>query len=162
VSDTPRPPGWWTPPQPEAESVPHPREDLHEALRKLRDAGILVEFLRARLDEDQQRGEEVPALVSKLRNEIDRTLYRRTGGTRDLADAVMPLISTTLELHTARVLADVEAKRRIVATFTELDAHPNRLTYAFMQQQWVALRAVIAGLALPYASHPDYQEEWRP
>jgi hypothetical protein len=62
----------------------------------------------------------------------------------------------------AYVLADIAAKRRIVATFVEVDAHPNRLVYAFMQQQWVALRAVVAGLALPFARHPDYQESWKP
>jgi len=55
-----------------------------------------------------------------------------------------------------RMLRDIEAKRWIVATYAELDAHPNRLTYAFAQQQWVALRAVMAALALPFSDHEDY------
>lgn len=47
----------------------------------------------------------------------------------------------------ARVLAGCEAKRRIVA-----------MDFERYGEQW----AVLSALALPYADHPDYREEWRP
>ena len=43
-----------------------------------------------------------------------------------------------------RTRADLEAKRRIVERWREL--HPD----------------VLRLLALPYADHPDYDQEWRP
>lgn len=58
------------------------------------------------------------------------------------------------------VLADIASKRQIVATFVALDTHPDRLTYAQMQQQWVALRAVMAALAAPFSAEPGYKQEW--
>lgn len=94
----------------------------------------LVEFLMARLDEIEARHE------ANWWNECDRC--------HDHAPCW--------------AMRDAEGKRRIVAKFVALDTHPNRLAYAFMQQQWVALCAVIAALALPYADHPDYDEDWRP
>lgn len=46
----------------------------------------------------------------------------------------------------ARVLAECEAKRRIVEwDEVQLEEHP-----------------VLRFLALPYADHPDYREEWKP
>ncbi len=60
----------------------------------------------------------------------------------------------------ARVLAECEAKRRIVALevewLTEMRAALDKLP---------GLRAgslILAILALPYADHEDYREEWRP
>lgn len=110
----------------------------------------LVEFLRARLDEDGR--------IAK-----DASVHVIESGTREesLFEAETNK-STVLVVNPSRVLAEVEAKRRIVATFAALDTHPNRLVYAFMQQQWVALRAVMAALALPYADHPDYLAKWKP
>lgn len=105
----------------------------------------LVEFLRARLDEDERaarRSLDAPADALRY-SDVDE--WSESLAWRFTED---------------RVLREVEAKRRIVATFAALDSHPNRLTYADMQQQWVALRAVIAALAMPYADHPDYREEW--
>jgi len=48
----------------------------------------------------------------------------------------------------ARVLAEVEAKRRIVAFAKHLPS--------------VYARCVLEPMALPYADHPDYDEAWRP
>lgn len=52
--------------------------------------------------------------------------------------------------HPARVLAEVEAKRRIV---DETWGGPDH------QDMW---DHHVRLLALPYADHPDYREEWRP
>jgi hypothetical protein len=98
----------------------------------------LVAFLKARLDEDEAVARQAPDI------DYDEPLFVVEGDE-----------TIHLGINPSRVLAEVEAKRRIVATFVELDAHPNRLTYAFMQQQWVALRAVVAALALPYGHIPE-------
>lgn len=53
----------------------------------------------------------------------------------------------------ARALAEVEAKRRIVEGYRYLAADPE-----LQRQAWTfALRC----LALPYADHPDYADEWQ-
>jgi len=51
----------------------------------------------------------------------------------------------------ARVLAECEAKRKIVEQVRD----PAWSSYAVRD-------LVLGNLALPYADHPDYREEWRP
>lgn len=68
----------------------------------------------------------------------------------------------------ARVLAECEAKRRIVAAHPVVqhgtdgrgpeDEWECRKCYEYPASWCTTLRA----LALPYADHPDYREEWRP
>lgn len=54
----------------------------------------------------------------------------------------------------ARMLADVEAKRRIVKAYQYLVSDPE-----LRMQAWTfALRC----LAEPYAKHPDYRPDWKP
>lgn len=57
--------------------------------------------------------------------------------------------------HPARVLAECEAKRRIVEQYVDA---VNRGKWATCS----ALEKVLPVLALPYADHPDYDEAWRP
>lgn len=58
--------------------------------------------------------------------------------------------------HPARVLAECEAKRRIVAAITAwLDEHSD-------EDHVPAGDDALCWLALPYADHPDYRAEWRP
>jgi hypothetical protein len=102
----------------------------------------LTEFLAARLDEDERVAHEAAesdAMTSKP----------STPPTRKW---------THIARHDpARVLAEVEAKRRIVemgASYVpELEHGDNG--------EW-ALDATLRLLALPYADHPDYRQEWRP
>jgi len=71
----------------------------------------------------------------------------------------------------ARVLAECEAKRKIVALFSETES----VYHSFVDAQDYldsilndsrieveALTPVLQALALPYADHPDYQQEWKP
>ena len=51
----------------------------------------------------------------------------------------------------ARVLAECKAKRRIVLGSPPMHLHDGP------SESWV-----LRELALPYADHPDYREEWRP
>ena len=58
---------------------------------------------------------------------------------------------------TKRILAECEAKRRIV---TEAGDYSPELAEGD-NGEW-AFGTVLRMLALPYANHPDYQPEWRP
>lgn len=56
----------------------------------------------------------------------------------------------------ARTLAEVEAKRRIVAMGQDFDVYSEPYT---AQQTWERTTRL---LALPYADHPHYRPEWAP
>jgi hypothetical protein len=64
-----------------------------------------------------------------------------------------------LEVDPSRMVAECEAKRRVVAQF--VDAVANYEADAGPQGQVTRLTFVLRALALPYADHPDYQPEWR-
>lgn len=67
---------------------------------------------------------------------------------RDFGDDTSPGTWTTW------VLAQCEAKRRIVEAYLYLTSDPE-----LRGQAWTfALRL----LALPYSDHPDFQQEWKP
>jgi hypothetical protein len=57
----------------------------------------------------------------------------------------------------SRVLADLEAKRQIVAMWQKANA--NREGTSDIES---VLDDVLRLLATPYADHPDYREEWKP
>lgn len=52
----------------------------------------------------------------------------------------------------ARVLAEVDAKRRQLDAFDEYGTHDT----------WDLIDTTLRLLAIPYAGHPDYQKEWAP
>lgn len=56
----------------------------------------------------------------------------------------------------ARVLREIDAKRRIVNAIADADPDSAYITATFTA--WDVLRL----LALPYADRPGYREEWRP
>jgi hypothetical protein len=58
----------------------------------------------------------------------------------------------------ARVLAECDAKRRIVEDLQDELANQHDPEPTTLQLADRTLRA----LALPYADHPDYREEWKP
>jgi hypothetical protein len=57
----------------------------------------------------------------------------------------------------AHVLAECEAKRRIISGFIQ-DFQPTKYGQGRVDEQ----RRVLRLLALPYADRPGYREEWRP
>lgn len=69
---------------------------------------------------------------------------------------ILPRVVKHIEAHDpARVLAEVDAKRRIVeAAEARLRAYVG--TGAQVAFEWLTLRL----LALPYVDHPDYRAEW--
>ncbi len=94
----------------------------------------LVEFLLARIGEDEK----------DARDWLPYARVRR------------------LERWPERILAECEAKRRIVVLHnTALDAHTVIGSDFEQGQVWMA-DASLRLLALPYADHPDYDPAWRP
>jgi hypothetical protein len=116
----------------------------------------LTDFILQRIAEDEAAARE----AIRMRDRID---FIRPPEVPDLAfeaweDAPVPFVAVGPE----RVLAECEAKRRIVK-------RAQRASEAFRQSinpvtSGVAMTMdlVLTDLALPYADHPDYREEWRP
>jgi hypothetical protein len=150
----------------------------------------LVEWLRAQLDEDERvaRGATGGAWeVGPTFGGHDSRVYVRAEG--DLIDSIGTCVITGQipnvpqwrgnAQHIARwdpdrVLAEVEAKRRLV------DLHPTRNSLRWpgvedieveicetcsrdgLSDEVEAPCPTIRALALPYADRPGYREEWRP
>lgn len=140
----------------------------------------LVEFLRARLDEDDRAARA--ATAGPWRHSSDK--HHHEPGTPRFSEAVFAgaagkaatCVATTGETDDpqsmadaayiarqdpARVLREVEAKRTILA----MHAPSERTEYGAQ----VCSRCsdlspcdTLRLLALPYSDHPDYDESWRP
>lgn len=114
----------------------------------------LVDFLLSAIAEDERRAEVAANLHADEPPE-------RSWDTivRGLEDAGWdPRAAGRLDQHVttwdpARVLAECDAKRRIVAEYTETSA-----TY----DELATMEAVLRLMALPYAHLKGYREEWRP
>ena len=110
-------------------------------------------FLRARLDEDEERARKllVTAQRASLTLEDPKYLGRSQPGWYAWPD---------VEAVLARALADVDAKRRVVehteacrADRRRGDVHEVR----YLEMWWTCVQ-----LAKAYADHPDHPEEWKP
>lgn len=114
----------------------------------------LTDFLLARIA-------EVVATVERQGRDADEcqecAIMQQTPGEES------PLSST-------RVLASCEAKRRIVETTRFSGDNSSAVDYWLEPERrdlypgtaTAVLTSVIKFLALPYADHPDYRDEWRP
>jgi hypothetical protein len=104
----------------------------------------LAEFLLARIAEDE---ENAKACDCSFCNE-DHGWFRRDE-LRERFLGSSRVIPHVMRWSPARVLAECEAKRRIVRiAVDQIDEDSGG--------------ELLRLLALPYASHPDYREEWRP
>lgn len=121
----------------------------------------LVEFLRARYDEDEAVAQDALNDVVPFHTAIQR-LYQ--GGWHSERSA-----HHIDRQAPARVLAEVEAKRRIVdhhARIPDLDGDPLGDGCAVCTdvgpdaQGWPC--QTLRLLALPFDYHPDHDEAWRP
>ncbi|MGW5352185.1 DUF6221 family protein [Streptomyces sp. NPDC004031] len=120
----------------------------------------LVVFLRARLEEEAERAQAAGAAEWSLQeHEGDTVLIYDSHGEPVVYDEGWPSASQARHIvdHSpARVLAEVEAKRRILNARDAVAAGDDGYGAAALGDVVVQL------LALPYADHPDYQQEWRP
>lgn len=136
----------------------------------------LVEFLRARLDEDEAAAEAARRQVAERvcpPPQVDEWAARAghwgvvpwlysARAEADLAQWGRVEIATLARDHIARhdparVLAEVEAKRQIIVWHEVASESPE-----LDRDAWQIMRKVLLHLATPYADHPDYDERWRP
>lgn len=130
----------------------------------------LVAFLRARLDEDERIAraatpgpwEQTPERVGFLASEEywDVVDCSGTPAARENAEHIA-------RHDPARVLADIDAKRQLIALHQEKQEQGYgsdfcaECGFGEVSQSYYPC-GTLRLLALPYAGHPDYREEWRP
>jgi len=139
----------------------------------------LIAFLRARLDEDGRtalgaaagghaswRGygagdvgawtiyDDQWTVASVAVYDHDQALSGQPGavGPRYRSAAADDTATHIARHDPARVLAEVDAKRRQLDAFDEYGTHDT----------WDLIDTALRLLALPYATHPDYQKTWAP
>lgn len=147
----------------------------------------LLEFIEARLTEDEATAiAAAEALRCGCHSLNPDDLHSWTAGDYasgvDLAGGLHPVVSGTgdwaedaipkpVNIHIARhdparVLREVEAKRRIARQCAAMDPDMTFVTdnaLGFGPGDHTELAAqVLALLALPYADHPDYDPSWSP
>lgn len=111
----------------------------------------LTEFLLARIQEDELTAQ------AAIARDASWGVYFGDQVHDDLGVIVVPVSSAEVAEHIsrhdpARVLAECEAKRQVIAA---ADRPGDPVGSAVME-------FVLGRLALPYAEHLDYRDEWRP
>lgn len=117
----------------------------------------MVAFLRARLDEDAARAAQWHDLECEIHTHLDAGLLAAVAASRMLEDVPGAVCDCG---GPARVLRDVEAKRRTItrmATVLERgwDYYENDTVIELAEE-------TLRDLASVYADHANYREEWRP
>jgi hypothetical protein len=101
-------------------------------------APTLADFLLARIAEDEEVARAVPMGEA----------FRVASATTNISDRIT---AHAVHFSPDRVLAECEAKRQIIADVDGLSGQ----FYDEIEYR------VLNSLAQPYASHPDFREEWR-
>jgi len=135
----------------------------------------LVTWLRAQLDEDERVAREADGLGWGYAGAFERDhdgndIYPQwglmsadDGPTLLLGDLTIEKLRHIARHDPVRVLAEVEAKRRIVDEHAGYDPKTWRTgdaAYDCTYSTWPCF--TMRWLALPYADRPGYREEWRP
>lgn len=142
----------------------------------------LVDFLRARLDEDERRARSgyysdthwqmwtAGAHLGAWR--AWRQYFPReqwdVKANDAIADATRDALRERITAHeadrSARVLAEVQAKRQILIAFEAAFTADVRGAVGVGAQDGLisGLTEAVKQLASVYADHPDYREEWKP
>lgn len=109
----------------------------------------LTDFLLARIAEDEAVAREPHESVRAVRvTDMERVEWDDSCG--------------YARLGLGRILAECEAKRRIVAMHTEVERSINEEWSESEEGEMSAAWAAMTHLAAVYADHPDYDEAWRP
>lgn len=109
----------------------------------------LAEFLLARIAEDEAAARESASVLLIINTERCNRIGSDEHRTYLHFDRHGP----------TRVLAECEAKRRIVAVHYILDGDPEPFCWNCDEDVWPC--KTMAALAQVYADHPDYDEAWR-
>jgi hypothetical protein len=131
----------------------------------------LTEFLLQRIAEDEERAADAGHGGTRRQGQpLSRWVATQDGlfltldGTLSTYSPLRGLagrptvINHVARWDPARVLAECEAKRRIVKLCADIEGKAVEGNWWNLQEH----EAILAALALPYADHPDYREEWRP
>lgn len=115
----------------------------------------LVRWLRAQLDEDEQEAQDALKRATTTR--------RRIGG-EWVEDTVQPPEWRRSVWGPARVLREIDAKRRVLDWYKQRAAVDSRGEDPddYENVTGSTLETVVQMLALPYADRPGYRDEWRP
>ena len=118
----------------------------------------LIEFLRARLDDDERTAREAG---SRSVNWSVNGTWHLEGVEHDVVGEEEAFCHPHNVEHIARhdparVLREVDAKRRILELYDVSTSRELKL------DAWELMKHAVRALALPYADHPDYDESWRP
>jgi len=123
--------------------------------RKVTAVDDLVTWLRAQLGDDERMALAASPGPWKPNAEHDEVLavddITVADGFALSGNQLRATVGHIARWDPARVLAEVEAKRRIVDEWAS-EYYEHR----------AALGRAVRLLALPYAEHPGYREEWRP
>lgn len=103
----------------------------------------LANFLLARFAEQRRKAE---AAQGRSSYGLADTAFDEAVELAEGEGARRPAIEHILQWNPVHVLADLKSKRRIVEGFNDWHHH----------------QGVLELLAVPYADHPEYREEWRP
>lgn len=150
----------------------------------------LSSFLLARIAEDEKVARLAPDRIAERLEQQGDEIARRYGdseppeGAVSVADALWwttkDAVSWIRRHNPARVLAECEAKRRIVTEVHHRAADGPRAKYVSSWEkdacegcgsdcpsedyrvEHVNQCPTLQLLALPYSDHPDYRDEWRP
>lgn len=128
----------------------------------------LIEFLRSRLDEDEQVAQAVHAPADPSHVRVGSNEWRYLPSDYEVEDvdgwdvaAVRATFGPAAGIHIARhdparVLREVEAKRRIVDECERTVLPLHRVgPYAYGQAM-----AILRALAAVHRDHPDYDNSW--
>lgn len=127
----------------------------------------LMTFLRARLDEDERVAKD--ASCQHWVTNSEHNVYEVESNNPVAIDpwsGDLGADGVHIARHDpARVLAEVEAKRQIIAEFERRESWLNMRTLVGEARDLAvamrdALSPVLRLLTLPYADHPEYQPEW--
>lgn len=120
----------------------------------------LAEFLLARIAEDEEQSEFAQRAADERKDPDPVTGWRSTLDGGYVHEP--PIVGVDPD----RALAECEAKRRIVDTVQRmvLDADDPAVGMSMKERFMTGsvARNLLSSLALPYADHPDFREEWRP
>ncbi|MCC4300401.1 DUF6221 family protein [Rhodococcus sp. 3-2] len=119
----------------------------------------IVEFLEARLDEDE--GSATWSGTAFDGRAFECTEY--TSGVLDTGDDLVAIGDSSITRHfethdPARVLREVAAKRAIISDHRRFMAEERRRMNGWVPNEWD--QPILKALASVYSDHPDYQHEW--
>jgi hypothetical protein len=121
----------------------------------------LLQFLRDRLDEDEQAARRASSSRKSGGEWQFVDMQVRAGDGAPVTAHTWVGEGTHIARHDpARVLREVDAKRQIVDQYDSIgNPPPGEIGPDLVRAE---LGRVLRLLALQYSDHPDYRQEWRP